>query len=70
MTLRERLGKFASALLCSGASITIGRAALLILVEGESECATLASRDLTVDEVAEETGRASSTVRGWLISRL
>ena len=70
MTLRERLRQLASVLPSDGASITLSRADLLVLVEGESEGATLASRDLTVHEVAEETGRAPSTVRGWLIAEV
>jgi excisionase family DNA binding protein len=37
----------------------------------EEECATTAEglRDLTVEEMAELSGRAASTVRGWLAAK-
>ena len=67
MTLHERLRQLALALPSDDASVTITRAALLALVE-EDGAPEAPVRDLTVEEVAEETGRAASTVRGWLLA--
>lgn len=65
MTAAARLRAMAEALPSDAASVTLTRADLLQIVEGEA--APLHGRDLTVHEVAEETQRAASTVRGWLI---
>jgi excisionase family DNA binding protein len=42
-----------------------------VLTELEEECVTSVEglRDLTVEEMAELSGRAASTVRGWLASK-
>ena len=70
MTLRERLLQLASALPSDRSAITITRADLESLLEGETgETAITAAQDLTVEEVAEEMRRAPSTVRGWLNSK-
>ncbi len=69
MTLKKRLRQLASALPSDDCSVTITRAALGALLEGESSEEVGSTRDLTVEEVAEETVRAPSTVRGWLISK-
>lgn len=66
MTLEERLRLLASALPSNDSAVTLTRADLLALVADAVEAAPNAA-DLTVAEVAEEVGRASSTVRGWLI---
>ena len=69
MTLKERLLQLASALPSDHSAVTITRADLIALLQGDnSETGGRSMRDLTVDEVADETGRAPSTVRGWLIS--
>ncbi len=67
MTLHHRLRQLASALPSDDAAVSFTRADLLALLEEDGTPAT-PTRDLTVEEVAEETGRAPSTVRGWLIS--
>lgn len=68
-SLHTRLRKLVAALPSDDSSVTFTRAALLRMLEeddlGEPEVIT---RDLRVSEVAEETCRAPSTVRSWLIS--
>lgn len=66
MTIVERLWALAAALPSDRSSVTLTRSDLMALLEGE-QASALPSRDLSVEEVAEETGRAPSTVRGWLI---
>ena len=69
MTLAERLRSIASALPSDASAVTFTRADLLALVERETdEAPTISLRDLSVEEVAEQVGRAPSTVRGWLTS--
>lgn len=67
MTPVDRLRLIASALPSDASAVTFTRADLLALIEGDGE-RPVDGRDLTVEEVAEETGRAGSTVRGWLIA--
>ncbi len=67
MTIQERLRQLASALPSNNSAVTLTRADLLALAADAGE-AVPSSGDLTVDEIAEEMGRASSTVRGWLIA--
>lgn len=67
MTLAERLRMLASALPSDDSAVTLTRSDLLALVDGAEHSPSLPTRDLTVEDVADETGRAASTVRGWLI---
>ena len=72
MTLVERIQALAAALPSDSASVTLTRADLMVLMvegglEGAPGTVTSTSGDLTVDEVAAEMRRATSTVRGWLI---
>ena len=49
--------------------MTLTRSDLVALLDNHvADVASAPSRDLTVEEVAHETRRAPSTVRGWLIS--
>lgn len=69
MTLKERLRQLASTLPSDHSAVTFTRADLVALLECDSsETGVRSTRDLTVAELADETGRAPSTVRGWLIS--
>ena len=69
MTLYDRLRQLASALPSDDAAVSFTRADLLALLEDDGrETEVDSTRDLTVEEVAHETHRAPSTVRGWLIS--
>ena len=70
MTVEERLRQLASALPSNDSAVTITRADLVSLLEGASSDAGVGStRDLTVEEVGQEMGRALSAIRAWLISK-
>ena len=70
MTLKERLRQLASALPSDASAIVISRADILAMLEEDPRSHLSTSmRDLTVAEVAHETHRKPSTVRGWLNSR-
>lgn len=69
MNLSDHLRQLADALPSDRSAVTFTRADLLALVErAGTDPLPRRTRDLTVEEVAEETQRAPSTVRGWLIS--
>ena len=69
MELSDRIRRLMAALPSDASAVTLTRADLAALVEGTgSEQPSPRVRDLTVEEVAEETQRAPSTVRGWLIA--
>jgi excisionase family DNA binding protein len=68
MTVQERLRQLAAALPSDDSAVTLTRADLVALLEGEAGALDVATRDMTVKEVAEEMQRAPSTVRGWLIA--
>ena len=65
VTLQERLHQLVAALPSDDSAIVITRADLIILLGEVAPDDT--THDLTVEEVAQETGRAPSTVRGWLL---
>lgn len=68
MTVAERIRQLVAALPSDASAVTLTRADLTALVDSDGEGTPRHSRDLTVEEVAEETRRAPSTVRGWLIA--
>ena len=69
MEISERIRRLMAALPSDASAVTLTRADLAALVEGTSpEHSSPPVRDLTVEDVAEETQRAPSTVRGWLIA--
>lgn len=69
MNLSDRVRALIAALPSDDSAVTLTRADLAALVEGTiSEEPSPPVRDLTVEEVAEKTQRAPSTVRGWLIA--
>lgn len=65
MTAAERLRKLAEVLPSDRSAVTFTRADLLALAADEKPDSP--TRDMTVEDVAAETGRAPSTVRTWLI---
>ena len=69
MTGLDRLRQLASALPSDHSAVTLTRVDLFALLDDHGEARSESERHMTVKEVAEETGRAPSTVRGWLISR-
>jgi excisionase family DNA binding protein len=69
MNLHERIRRLVAALPSDHAAVTLTRADLATLLDAPgAPDAPARPRDLTVKEVAEETGRDASTVRGWLIA--
>lgn len=63
-----RLKSLLGALPSDSSAVVLSRADLAVLLdEGAAADDTLPERDLTVGDVAAETGRATSTVRGWLL---
>ena len=69
MTLAERLRLIVAALPSDSSAVTFTRADLAALIEGSADdVGRPDTRDLTVAEVAQEVGRATGTVRGWLIA--
>ena len=70
MNPSERIRLLVAALPSDDSSVTFTGADLAgLMVELEGDSGPEATRDLTVSEVAAETQRAESTVRGWLISK-
>ena len=68
MTIQDRLRLLASALPSDDSAVTLTRADLVALLDDDNgEVGSDPEPDLTANEVAEETLRAPSTVRGWLI---
>ena len=70
MTALDRLRQLASALPSDDSAVTFTRAGLVALLDedGVGDVINTSVRDLTVEEVAAEVSKASSTVRAWLIS--
>ncbi|HSW31892.1 MAG TPA: helix-turn-helix domain-containing protein [Longimicrobiales bacterium] len=68
MTTADRLRALVSLLPSDSSAVTLTRQDLVTLLEEAPGASPPSSRDLSVEEVAAETGRAPSTVRGWLIS--
>lgn len=69
MNLTERIRLWVTSLPSDRSSITLTKADLVGLLEdSEGDSPSEGMRDLTVEEVAAETQRAPSTVRGWLLS--
>jgi excisionase family DNA binding protein len=68
MTALERLRQIVTALPSDDSAVTFTRAGLVALLDAGDDGAVSpeAGPDLTVEEVGKETGRAPSTVRGWL----
>lgn len=67
MDLHKRLRQLATALPSDKSSVTFTRADLIALLEDSPDESDSIARDLTVEEVADEVGRAASTIRGWLL---
>jgi len=70
VTLQDRIRALVEALPSANSAVTLTRADLKELLQA-TESGTPSRRnrgDLTVEDVAEEVGRAPSTVRGWLIA--
>ena len=65
VTLEDRLRQLAAALPSDDSAILITRSDLVALLKDAALVEP--THDLTVEEVARETGRAASTVRGWLL---
>ena len=68
MTLQQRIHRIVSALPSDNSSVTLSRVDLLTLLGDEELDTCEPLGDLTVQQVADATGRALSTVRGWLSS--
>ena len=68
MTTADRLRALVGLLPSDSSAVTLTRLDLVALLEETPGASPAPSRDLSVEEVAAETGRAPSTVRGWLIS--
>jgi excisionase family DNA binding protein len=66
MSLTDQLRRMRDSLPSDASCVTLTRADLTALLadDGPEDL----SRDLTVEGVAEQVGRAPSTVRGWLIA--
>ena len=67
MTGQDRLRQLASALPSDHSAVTLTRVDLFALLDDHGEARSESQRDMTVEEVAKETGRAPSTDRGWLL---
>lgn len=68
MTLAERLRQIVVALPSPDSSVMLTRAVLAnMLEEGTGQPSIDEHGDLTVEQVAAQTNRAPSTIRGWLI---
>lgn len=63
MTLRDRIRRMVEALPSPTSTVSLSRGDLESLLGHAVEAEPLS--DLTVQEVADEVGRAPSTVRGW-----
>ena len=65
MTLKDVFVRSPSSLPSDNCAVTITRADLVALIEGDSsETGVASTRDLTVEEVADETRRAPSRSGG------